>query len=442
MHNKDNFKNIHKADISKFISNSSVFIAKNFDKYGDFYQIHIPFVGYDIFAVADPDVVQQLLVRNEQNYNKSKFFWKQLKEVAGLALGTKEGEEWLISKRQHLPHFTHQQSANYLAEIINSNLAFFNQFELSDMPQNIDTITFFSELNTATFLKVLFGYEDALASKMLAQTIAKGQKYIFWRSIYPWRPWLAQLMGKVKQYDKTLKQIDDFTWKIVKNRDATHQTSTRLIDTLLLNTDFNNNSATIQNLRSELVVYLGAGTETVAVALGWTIYLLANNPDKYEILKTEIDNISAGKPINTTQLKDLIYTDFVIKEALRLYSPSHAIVRDAIENDNYNGITIPKNATIIASSYAMHRNPKYWKNPNEFVPERFLEEPEKYTYFPFGIGKHTCIGRYMATPLLIYTVAEFVRRYKFTLNSQEVINPISSSTLKPDQPITVRLQKR
>src|SRR5690606_37569493 len=116
------------------------------------------------------------------------------------------------------------------------------------------------------------------------------------------------------------------------------------------------------------------------VGLGWAVYLLATHPEILKKTRTEIDTVSEGKPICTKHLEHLSYTDKVIKEALRLYSPSHSIVRDAIDDDYINDIKIPKGASVFVSSYALHRNPKCWERPDDFIPERFEQEPKKYTY--------------------------------------------------------------
>ncbi|MFT3945412.1 MAG: cytochrome P450 [Agriterribacter sp.] len=196
----------------------------------------------------------------------------------------------------------------------------------------------------------------------------------------------------------------------------------------------------MKELRSELIVYLGAGTETAAVGLGWIIYLLAKNRDKLARLRAEILKVTGGNSVGVNHLNDLVYADYVVKEGLRLYSPSHTIVRDALEDDYVNGIAIHKGASVFISSYALHRNPAYWKAPLDFIPERFEAEPVKYSYIPFGAGKHTCIGRYIATPVLILTLAAFVQQFDFKLADNEIRLPQSGSTLKPHKPILITLK--
>ena len=136
----------------------------------------------------------------------------------------------------------------------------------------------------------------------------------------------------------------------------------------------------------------------------------------------------------------------VINESLRLFPPSHALIRDAVYNDSIYGTLIKPKNTIYISVYGIHRNPKYWKNPQEFNPERFDEvnfkKIPKYAFVPFGAGKHSCIGKYLAMPLMKLIIAKILIKFKLELKNSKNIYPISLSTLKPSKEIEFNLELR
>lgn len=420
-----------------FTKNASVFIAEKMDTCGDFFRVNMP--GLEIWAVANADVLQHILIRNETNYVKSKFYWQQLKVIIGDALGTLEGDDWLLLKKLHAKALTHTKTAAYLTTVNNNIHDYLNTWKhYQNSPVNI--IALFSELNVSILLQAIFGYENKAICATIASLAGEGQKHILWRSKYPWRPFLGKISGKDRKYDSSLLFFEKLAKDVIENRISSKDGIEKLIDILIEKSNHPDSKSFIKELRSELIVYLGAGTETAAVGLGWIIYLLARNRDKLDRLRTEVLHITGGKAVEVNHLNSLVYTGHVVKEGLRLYSPSHAIVRDALEDDHINGITIHKGASVFISSYALHRNPAYWNAPLDFIPERFEAEPVKYSYIPFGAGRHNCIGRYLATPMLVLTLASFVQQFDFELANDEVPLPQSGSTLKPHKPILLTLK--
>ncbi|MBN8790290.1 MAG: cytochrome P450 [Terrimonas sp.] len=420
-----------------FIKNTAVFIAEKMDAYGDFFEVKVP--GREILAVANADVLQHMLLRNETNYVKSRYYWQQLKAIIGNALGTLEGDEWLLMRKLHAKALGNAKTTTYLFNINTDIHNYLHQWKAYEN-STVDIIALFAEMNVAILLQALFGYENKAICATIASLVGAGQKHILWRSKYPWRPFLSHFSGKDRRYDSSLIFFENLAIDIFENRTNLTGDIEKLVDILIKKSDHAGSVSFIKELRSELIVYLGAGTETAAVGLGWIIYLLAKNRDKLDCLRADILKVTGGNPVRADHLSDLVYADYVVKEGLRLYSPSHTIARDALEDDYINGITIHKGASVFISSYALHRNPAYWRAPLDFIPERFEAAPVKYSYIPFGAGRHTCIGRYLATPMLVLTLASFVQQFDFELEDDEVPLPESGSTLKPRKPILITLK--
>jgi cytochrome P450 len=151
-------------------------------------------------------------------------------------------------------------------------------------------------------------------------------------------------------------------------------------------------------LVDNLSTFLGAGTETTAVALCWAWYLLATHPAAHRKLRQEVDSVLGSNRPTFDDLPRLGYTRMVVDEVLRLYPPAWVIGRTAIADDQISGFHIPGGSTLVMSPWLTHRNAIYWENPESFDPERFTPQRSsdrpQYAYYPFGGGPR------MSAPLL------------------------------------------
>ena len=123
-----------------------------------------------------------------------------------------------------------------------------------------------------------------------------------------------------------------------------------------------------RSLRDQILTVFFAGHETTATSLSWIHYLLDRNPDARRKLRAEVDEVLGGRAPTNADLDRLKYTEQVVNEALRLYSPIHSLSRVALEDDTLGGYHIPAGATIYVSLYATHRLPSLWPDPDRFDP--------------------------------------------------------------------------
>lgn len=422
------------------MSNASLFIHQNYHR-GSFYKLDIPF--QNIFVVTNPEVLHHVLVKNEANYLKSKIYWGQLKAIVGNALGTLEGEDWLWMKRLQMPFFTHEKAKGYLPEVMRINKLYFDRWERAYHEEGEDLIHAFSEMNLSAILKVIFGIDRVENCADIASYIADGEASIAYRSKFPWRPYTAWLTGHNRRAAGYLDFFDELTKTQIEQKQATAKTANDMLDELIAHSVFNTGKLSLQDIRNELIIHLGASTETAAVAEGWTLYLLHQHPKYLKEIYQEIDELAKGERIILEAYPKLQKTKRAIQEAMRLYPPSHAIIRDAQAEDKIDDVQIPKGSTMFVSAFGLHRNPEIWEDPDIFKPERFEQEEDfpKYTYIPFGAGRHTCIGRYLGLPQVVLSIAEFLRRFNFEIFNKELY-PLSYSTLKPSESIRFKLTKR
>jgi cytochrome P450 len=198
-------------------------------------------------------------------------------------------------------------------------------------------------------------------------------------------------------------------------------------------------------LRDEVMTIFIAGHETIANALSWSWYLLAQNPEAEARLHAEIDGVLAGRLPTTDDMSNLTYTRAVLSEAMRLYPPGWAASRRAVNDCHIGGYFVPRGAEVAVSQWVMHRDARYFPEPLRFLPERWLDDSQsarpKFAYFPFGGGARFCIGEGFAWMEGVLTLATVAQQWRFKPTEQRVgTQPVL--TLRPRNGLKMKAQRR
>ncbi|MFJ1730845.1 cytochrome P450 [Streptomyces sp. NPDC088254] len=157
---------------------------------------------------------------------------------------------------------------------------------------------------------------------------------------------------------------------------------------------------TPEQVCDEVLAHLIAGHESTATSLAWALLLLSRAPDVTRRVRAEIDTTVGNRPPSTADLAEMSLLQAVFLEALRLYPPAWTIMRATGRACELLGVRIPAGAVLLASPYAVQRSGRWFRRPDTFLPDRWLEAggsgESKYTYFPFGGGRRSCPGRQLA----------------------------------------------
>ena len=201
-----------------------------------------------------------------------------------------------------------------------------------------------------------------------------------------------------------------------------------------------------KDLRSEVMTMFIAGYETAANSLAWTWYLLAEHPEIEAKLFEEVDSVLCGRTATVADLPQLQFTEMIMKESLRLYSPAWLTSREVINECEIGGHHLPVGTTVFTSQWVIHRDPRFFDQPEEFNPNRwannFAKTLPSITYFPFGAGQRVCLGQsfaMMETTLILATVAQ---KFQLKLIPDQKVEPWSSFLLRPKNGIKMLLNKR
>ena len=196
-------------------------------------------------------------------------------------------------------------------------------------------------------------------------------------------------------------------------------------------------------LRDQVATMIVAGHETTALTLFWSTYLLAMSPSEQTRVAEEVRAVEFAPEHAGEALAKLIYTRAVVNETLRLYPPAFALARLALGGDEADGIVIPPGALIIISPWVLHRHVNRWEQPGAFIPSRFLgEEPQRFSFMPFGAGPRVCIGAQFALTKPSLVLAMLVQHFKIGLADDRPVLPVAVITTQPDRAAPFRLTPR
>lgn len=201
---------------------------------------------------------------------------------------------------------------------------------------------------------------------------------------------------------------------------------------------------TDERIRDEMITTLFAAHETTALTLTYTLFLLADAPEAAAEARAELDRVVGGGVPEPDHLEDLEYTEQVIDEALRLYSPAHSLFREATADTELGGFTIPEGDVLYLPQWVVHRDERWWDEPTAFRPERFAtDDPDRpaFAFFPFGAGPRSCIGERFARAEAKTVVGGFLDAFEFD-RVTESFGLRASLTAVPDGPIELRFHER
>lgn len=406
--------------------------------------VGIKALGSTGFLLDHPDYIKYVLAQNNRNYAKSKNY-EALKLVIGNGLLTNEGDDWLHQRRLMQPPFHNhrvQQYGDLICQETEKTAARWNgRFVQSD--EICDLSREMTDLTLRVVSKTLFGASvQAQMDKLIqAQSFLNG--YVDSRMGGINLPH-SMPTPKNRRYRKSLRDLDEVVWGIIRERRNTEDSGGDLLSMLLAARDEQTGEAMSDSqLRDEVAAILLAGNETTANALSWTWYLLHKHPQVAQKLYGELDRVLAGREPSLQDVKNLPYTKMIFQEAMRLYPPAWAISRKPLDDDEIAGYPIPAESTVLICPYVTHRNPEFWEEPDYFRPERFAQgTPNDYRYFPFGGGPRKCLGNGFAMMEGQLVLATLAQQFRVRIRDEQDIELNPQVTLRPRNGMKAMITQR
>lgn len=402
--------------------------------------------GFGAF-VADPVGIRRVLVDNAANYPKDALQRKVLAPGLGDGLLTAEGDLWRRTRRILAPLFTPRRVSGFslamsaCAEAAAARLARQRPGRVVDAGEAMTRATF-AIMSATLFSDGLAGDAESFSRALTRYFDTQG--VIDPLDVFDAPEFLPRI-GTIRARP-ALAFFEARVTAIVAERRALMETGATPPDDLLTALLTACDPATGEGLAerevgANIVTFIGAGHETTANALTWSLFLLSTAPDVRAEVEREAD--AATAPFD---LAAFPMTRAVVEEAMRLYPPVALLSRAAAEPDVVCGVELPAGATVAISPWVLHRHRALWSRPDSFEPERFLpgarDGVDRFAYLPFGAGPRVCIGLGFALQEAVTVLAALARRVRLDYAGEAPPQPRQRITVRPRDGMPMRVSRR
>jgi cytochrome P450 len=404
--------------------------------------------SWDLFH---PDDVRRALVDHADHLVR----WERGTEVFSQAFGqgllVAEGEPWRRQRRMLAPGFLPRRVQGYGALMVDAARTALNAV----LPPGREEVVrpmeeLFNGLTMDVIMRTLFGSrapDQAAAAAQATQVLSQAaMQEMFWPASLPdWLP-LAHKRAKRRALRVLTGLVDD---QITQRQAMPPQEAPvdDLLAMLLAVRDEDGSGLTTTELQDQCMVMFQAGHETSATALLWWSWLLATHPETADRARQEVDSVLAGREPAAVDAAALPYLCATLKEAMRLYPPIAALMtRRATRSFDLAGRSLPAGTLLRITPWVIHRDPRWFPQPEAFRPDRFLvEDPNqpRSAWMPFGVGPRVCIGQHFAMLEMTLVAALLLQRCTLeTLPDEPPPQARMYVTLRPAAPLRLRLRRR
>jgi cytochrome P450 len=427
------------------------FLRRLTDEHGDVVQLKI--FGQDYFLVNHPDDIEDVLVKQSAVMGRDEYV-VVLERALGQGLLTSSGELWRRQRKLMAQAFTPRRIRDYgetMARVTASALRY----------EDGEIINIHVEMARITM--------EVVAAVLLGATLRPSDLAMVGESLEVLNTFFAnspEAMLKVPAWVPTplnrkvtaaVKRLDGLIYSILAARRAERAQQSReakastseprepresekedLLGVLLSAQDDLGGTMSDRQLRDEAMTLFLAGHETTALALAYTFYLLSTHPAAEQRVREELDRVLGDRLPTADDVKQLAYTERVLKESMRLYPPAWTTGRQAEADVVVGGYRVPKGSQLLLSQWIVHRDRRFFPDPEAFDPDRWLPERAKtlpkYAYFPFGGGPRVCIGNHFAMMEATLILAVVLKRYHLELLPGQALAFKPSVTLRQQGP--------
>ncbi len=418
------------------------YLTKCTREYGDI--VFFRFLGVPACYTSRPEYIESVLVTQSNNFVKSKDY-RAMRRVLGNGLLLSEGDFWRRQRKLIQPAF-HQGRITAYAQIMidytQRMLASWSDGQALDMHEAMMRLTL--GIVAKTLFDADVSHEAEGVEAALTVLMGKFLRQAGMALLLPtWVPLPTSQLLK-----RAVGRLDKVIYGIIEQRRASGQLSGDLLSAFLQAQDDEGVGMTDRQLHDEIMTLFLAGHETTANVLSWTWLLLGQNPETEQKLIEELERVLGGRVPTPADLPQLVYTDMVLRESMRLYPPVWVIGRRALASFRLGEYEIPADTNMLISQYLMHRDARYFPEPEKFVPDRWgagnarTAALPRFAYFPFGGGPRVCIGAGFAMMEAVLLLATIAQKFQIQISPEEKVSMQPSVTLRPRNGIPVTLKRR
>lgn len=402
--------------------------------------------AFHFYLINSPEYVYEALIKQGNKIEKWERQTNTWSEAVGASTLTMEGDPWKRHRRLLNPAFHTQTIKRYLDIIIDHTDRLTNNwqdgrsyemmFEMMRTTMGIIADIIFSVKNIQSEAAELNQALTSVFEVLTARTTAFQQAPL-------WAPTPDNLCVR-----KASRTIESFIMNLIRQRRSEGRDDNDVLSDLI-NAQDEETGATLtdQEICNELKTLFGAGHETTALMLMWTLYLLAQNPESDRQLYDEAVAVFGDRRPVLEDLKFMPYTEMVLNESMRLYPPAWSLmVRQACADLQLGQTTLPAGSVMLIPMWVVQRSERLFSNPLHFDPQRFAGDWKarysKYAYFPFGGGPHICLGASLAMFEGQVILPMIARRFRFEVVPQDPIQLRALLTLRPHKGLYMKVIQR
>lgn len=413
------------------------FLTEGSRAHGDLWRFR---VGRQESVVAThPATIEQILVKHRNQTVKDPIT-AGLSDVLGQGLLTAEGETWRRNRRLIAPSFQPRHLADLGDQMVDSTADLVDR--VPDGPRAIHDDMMALTLDIA--VRTLFGAELDEGDRVgpLVDELMHGfdQKTHTWRRLLP--DWLPTANQRIAQRNQ--RELHGILQRLVDRKRASDGLGSDLLSRLLAARDEDGHGMDDDQLRDELLTLFLAGHETTALALSYSLWLLARHPELQRRAHDELAEVVGDRRPTAMDSRRLPFLDAVFQESMRLYPPAWLVGRAASEDLVLDDVALPAGTVLLCPQWVVHRDARWFADPLRFDPDRWLAgiERPKFAFFPFGGGARTCVGNHFARMEAVLVLATWLQSLDVAPTQTGELDLMPSVTLRPKGGVHLRIRRR
>ena len=418
--------------LARYVLRPEAFFREGRERYGLNFSADLAGLGRFVF-LGEPAALKDVFLGDPSILRTGEANAFVARAVGRRSLLTLDGEEHARARRILIPPLHGEHLAGH-GEVVASLTEDEIERWVVGRPVRLEDAC--REIALQVILRVVFGLARGPETEAMADSIREVMRllanplafmaHLVPRTLLRPTPW-----GRLRPL---LAEIDRRIFGLIEARRAELEgadpsaVSGEVLGTLILARDPQGQPLSNQEVRDHLFTLLLAGHDTSAIALAWVFSDLLPRPELCERVRAELEEVAGAGPVGSVCVgRQLRLLDALVKESLRLRPLVDFSVRRLAAPFEAGGVRYPAGVTLAPCTYLAHFNPDVFPEPEEFRPERFLEErPDPYTWIPFGGGQRRCLGMNFALFELRVVLATILRRVRF----------------EPRQPVRIEHQRR
>lgn len=385
--------------------------------YGDLVRVRMG--PEQLYFVNHPAFVREVLITRGKSFRKLPRIIRAFRSIDGNGLVLSEGDFWLRQRRLVQPAFSPKRFDGYARTAVDCT----REMVASWRPgMRIEVSAEMRKLALRIIARTLFDVEIIDVEGRIGTAIETLSAIVTRQtgSLIQWPEWLPTPDNRQKR--RAIRVLDEIIRRVIRERRESGEDKGDLLSMLLKAVDEEGDGTgmTDEQARDEAITLFNAGQDTTAAGLTWLWYLVAKYPEVEEKLREEAQAVLGDRTPAYGDMPALRYTAMVVKETLRLFPPTWALIpRVAVEDVPLGDYVIRKGGWVYIYPWVLHRDPRFFPDPERFDPERFapgrVEAIPQHAYIPFGAGPHVCIGNTFAHMEMVLAVSTVAARFRLSL---------------------------